>query len=162
MPRAESSDAYLDRVMALAASQARAGRVNHAAAAKHAAVANHGGAYTADQRRIMQEPAFTLRPPRRPKLLVRSTNSGRCRRRFGPCLRTREKSNATAAPAVTAEIEQSSCGGCQVFCLPLASPGRSRMRRRGRSLSNQNLPPPRPQKTFRPRRLSNNNNQRCR
>jgi len=33
MPRAESSDAYLDRVMALAASQARAGRANHAAAA---------------------------------------------------------------------------------------------------------------------------------
>jgi hypothetical protein len=53
MPRAESSDAYLDRVMALAASQARAGRVNHAAAAKHAAVANHGGGNTADQSRVI-------------------------------------------------------------------------------------------------------------
>ena len=58
MPRAESSDAYLDRVMALAASQARAGRANHAAGANHGGIdpadqtsvppANHGGADTID------------------------------------------------------------------------------------------------------------------
>jgi len=63
MPRAESSDAYLDRVMALAASQARAGRANHAAAANHGGAntidqtrvvpANHGGANTIDQTRVV-------------------------------------------------------------------------------------------------------------
>ena len=47
MPKAESSDAYLDRVMALAASQARVGTANHAAAA------NHGGINTADQTRAV-------------------------------------------------------------------------------------------------------------
>jgi hypothetical protein len=63
MPRAESSDAYLDRVMALAASQARNGRANHAAAANHGGVdpadqtsvapANHGRANTIDQTRVV-------------------------------------------------------------------------------------------------------------
>jgi hypothetical protein len=63
MPKAESSDAYLDRVMALAASQAQAGRANHAAAADHgglnpadqtrAVTTNRAGINTADQTRAV-------------------------------------------------------------------------------------------------------------
>jgi hypothetical protein len=53
MPKAESSDAYLDRVMALAASQAQAGRANHPVAANHSVAADHGGINSADQTRAV-------------------------------------------------------------------------------------------------------------
>ena len=159
MPKAESSDAYLDRVMALAASQARVGTANHAAAA------NHGGINTADQTRAVTanragvgiqaqippapeafHPIDQFGPP---PLVDRHSPSSE--RKAKPDRRGGER-GGRAVIAIW----------LQAFSLLRASPGRSRMRLRSRSFLNQNPPPRRQYETRRRRHRSNNNNKRCR